>query len=139
MPNKSIEKRRESWRKSSQEYRLTHADECKEYGKDWVKLHKEKVNYNISAYRKKLKNEAIRFYGGKCACCGENHEIFLTIDHINGNGNKHRKELGNQKIYYWLKVHKYPSGFRVLCMNCNWARGVFGYCPHERKAENALA
>lgn len=90
-------------------------------------------------YRKKrfdLKMEAFRAYGGsKCSCCGETRVEFLTIDHIDGNGGvsrdaTHRKGEG---LYRWLKKNGWPSGFRVLCMNCNFAYGHAGYCPHERE------
>lgn len=72
-----------------------------------------------------------------CACCKETHEEFLSIDHIAGNGNKHRKEDPSAvKIYRWLKNHNFPEGFRVLCMNCNHSLGHFGYCPHNPKENN---
>jgi hypothetical protein len=34
---------------------------------------------------------------------------------------------------FWLKRNGYPKGFRVLCHNCNSARGLYGYCPHKRR------
>ena len=74
-------------------------------------------------------------YGGICACCRETALQFLTIDHINGNGNEHRRELkmgGGKSFYYWLRRNGYPKGYQVLCMNCNWSRGVYGFCPHEK-------
>ncbi len=46
----------------------------------------------------------------------------LTIDHINNDGAKHRKEIGQSKIYIWLKTHKYPTGYQVLCMNCQFKK-----------------
>jgi hypothetical protein len=74
----------------------------------------------------------------KCECCGESHEEFLTIDHINGGGNKHRAEIaaksrsgGGSVTYKWLIKNKFPSGFRVLCSNCNTSYGRLGYCPHK--------
>lgn len=71
----------------------------------------------------------------RCACCYESRLEFLSIDHINGGGNKHRKELARHYvgIYQWLEKSSYPSGFRVLCMNCNTAIGFYGYCPHQRQ------
>lgn len=42
---------------------------------------------------------ALTYYSNgtlKCACCGDGHIEFLTIDHINGDGNKHRKEIGQR-------------------------------------------
>jgi hypothetical protein len=99
---------------------------------------------NAQHYRQKgkefhirLKYAAFNAYGGaKCACCDETSIEFLTIDHINGHGNDHRRQIGGSgyKTYQWLKKNAYPSGFRVLCFNCNSARGAFGYCPHERQS-----
>jgi hypothetical protein len=86
--------------------------------------------------RQALKMEVFRAYGGpSCACCGEDKHEFLSIDHIDGHGAEHRKQITNNprngsNLYHWLKKHDFPSGFRVLCMNCNFAMGHFGYCPH---------
>jgi hypothetical protein len=56
---------------------------------------------------------------------------FLTMDHINGGGNQHRKKI-KESIYRWLYHNNFPSGFRVLCANCNMSYGLFGYCPHKK-------
>lgn len=69
-----------------------------------------------------------------CACCGEDKVEFLAIDHINGGGNKHRKSVGNNSLFRWLKSNNYPEGYRVLCNNCNFSLGAYGYCPHQTKA-----
>jgi hypothetical protein len=71
--------------------------------------------------------------GPVCACkgCDSRNIEFLVIDHVDGGGNLHRKQIKNKSIYLWLKNNNYPSGFRVLCWNCNNSRGSFGYCPHE--------
>ena len=59
---------------------------------------------------------------------------FLAIDHINGGGNKHRKELKNDKLPGWLAKNNFPEGFRILCHNCNMALGFYGFCPHQKEA-----
>ena len=83
-------------------------------------------------YRQKLKREALEAYGNECECCGENNSVFLCIDHLNGNGNKHRREVGyGDTFFQWLRREKYPSGFRVLCWNCNMAIHFLGHCPHQ--------
>ena len=85
-------------------------------------------------YRRKLKLDILIAYSGnppKCACCGELHFEFLTVDHVNNNGNKHRKALGRPNIYDILRKNNYPLGYRILCMNCNFALGHYGYCPHS--------
>jgi hypothetical protein len=80
-------------------------------------------------------------YGGcVCVCCGESEISFLTIDHINGNGNRHRREIFNGKtsyrIYPWLIKNNFPPGFQVLCFNCNCGKQVNGgTCPHKDMKE----
>jgi len=101
---------------------------------------------NLSAKFKRkrfdIKMESFQAYGGPvCTCCGEAHIEFLTIDHIHGNGGvprnaRHRKGEG---LYRWLKKEGWPEGFRVLCMNCNFAHGHAGYCPHEREAKGSYS
>lgn len=87
--------------------------------------------------RARLKADVLAHYSKtptpSCACCGESRYEFLSIDHIDGSGAKHRKTIGKRVIWAWLRRHNYPPGFQVLCMNCNWAKGKLGYCPHERE------
>ncbi len=85
----------------------------------------------------KLRQSAIQAYGGNlCACCGETEPRFLTLDHINNDGAKHRKEIGDNGrgagIYKWLRDNGYPPGFQILCMNCNHGKAMNnGICPHK--------
>ena len=81
-----------------------------------------------STYLRRI--EIMNHYGGKCTCCGENELKFLSIDHINGNGRKHRQQI-KINIYSWLKKNKYPTGFQILCYNCNLSKGFYGQCPHK--------
>jgi hypothetical protein len=97
--------------------------------------HKEASLANGLSYRSSLKLSAMNAYGGaKCACCGETLVEGLTIDHVNGDGAKHRQENGmisSSSIYLWLKKNGYPRGFQVLCGTCNLAKGTSDHCPHE--------
>ena len=86
-------------------------------------------------YRLNIKVEVIAHYGGKCACCGEAELSVLCIDHINGGGNKHRKEIGvgsGYRFHRWLRDQGYPEGFQVLCANCNLSKHLLGACHHQR-------
>lgn len=88
-------------------------------------------------YRALLRLEVFRAYGNKCVCCGETTTLFLTIDHINGNGNAHRKSINRSSgagFYSWLKQHNYPPEFQLMCYNCNMGRQRNGgTCPHMDK------
>jgi hypothetical protein len=82
-----------------------------------------------------LRQAALVAYSGPrpfCACCGDGISQFLALDHIDGGGHQHRKKLGGGGFWTWLKRNGYPSGFRVLCHNCNLGRQVNGgACPHD--------
>lgn len=93
---------------------------------------RKRVNLKQRELWMKDRIKCLTKYGGVCACCKEGRYEFLAIDHINGGGNKHRKEIGG-KLVRWLKKNNYPEGFRVLCHNCNHSRGMYGYCPHKHE------
>lgn len=107
--------------------------------KRWANTHpkERKKNYDrLRRYRQGFRDKVLDHYGRKCACCGETHEAFLTIDHINGGGRKHRLAIGaclSYILYRWIIEHNYPRNFQVLCFNCNIAKGQYGKCPHERQ------
>lgn len=89
-----------------------------------------------------IKEIVFKHYSGSevpyCACCGDTTYEFLTIDHIDGDGAEHKRKngySGGSGTYHWLIKNNFPEGFRVLCWNCNSARGFFGYCPHENIQE----
>lgn len=73
----------------------------------------------------------------KCVCCGEETLIFLTIDHINGGGRQHHKEITGE-MYGWIERNDYPSMFQTLCMNCNYGKHQNGgTCPHQEQLKAA--
>ncbi len=79
-------------------------------------------------------------YGGyRCACCGETEPTFLTIDHLNNGGTRHRRRVGNGcAMLGWLRRRGYPRGFQVLCSNCNHGRyRNGGDCAHKRRKNEA--
>lgn len=87
----------------------------------------------ISLKRVLLKKEVMMNYGGKCQCCEIDDLIYLTIDHINNDGAKHRKETTD--LYHWLKKNNYPeNNFQILCFNCNMGKYLNGgQCPHIKE------
>ena len=87
-----------------------------------------------------VKLDAFDAYGGRvCGCCGIDIVEFLTLDHMDGDGAAHRRKIGRNKIYFWVKENNYPVGFQVLCMNCNFAKGIYGVCPHKSRFISGFA
>jgi hypothetical protein len=107
-------------------YRLEHLEEARERShKYYQKYHKDikektKKYYFYWKYYNKFRT-LFHYSDGKLSClhCGENIFELLTIDHILGGGNKHRKAMGLKNIYVWLRRNNFPSGYQVLCYNCN--------------------
>jgi len=96
-----------------------------EYSRQHYLENKERILPTKKLYRDRIKIEVFSTYCPgeiKCACCQIKYLPFLTIDHINRDGADHRKQQGNgfggYKFYLWLKRNDYPTGFRVLCFNC---------------------
>lgn len=114
-------KRRDRYR-SDEKYRVSQNKGTREWG---------------DKYRRDNKKKVFEHYGYSCKCCGEEEPKFLSIDHVEGDGSKHRKSLRHNNIYIWLVKNGFPSGFQVLCHNCN--HGSFlngGVCPHQTKRKN---
>jgi hypothetical protein len=160
VPHKDPEARRAYHREYAKKWREEHPEQYRErrakwnaanrdknrgYTKKYYELHREQeiirqVRGNARRYRR-LRLEALQYYGGQepeCACCGEWHLSFLALDHIAGGGTQHRKDLNAASLNIWefLRREEYPIGYRVLCHNCNGARGYYGSCPHEDERAN---
>ena len=89
-------------------------------------------------YRDKLRQQILTAYGSKCTCCGSVQ--FLQVDHINGNGRQHRKELGGSgtQVYRYITKNNFPSEFQLLCKVCNYAKDTHIVCPillHEEEGK----
>lgn len=103
-------------------YYLKHQKEMKEYSEKW---------------RQQIKKECLLYYGkGKisCSCCGETEKKFLVLDHINGEGNKHRRDIKRRgwSLCLWAIQNNFPPIFQILCMNCNGGKELNnGICPHK--------
>lgn len=154
---------KESENAGSRAYYAAHTDECKQMVRDWRKANPEKVKefkHNETQrnlprelgkiiawkrdnperareadreYRRKVKQEFVDAYGGKCSCCGIAILEFLTCEHLKKDGSVDRKKhfLGI-KMYLKAKREGYPKDrYTALCMNCNFAERHGKICPHK--------
>lgn len=80
------------------------------------------------------RSACIKAYGSTCNCCGESKDSFLQIDHIDDDGNIHRQteDVKRMGLFKWLIRWNFPTGFQILCANCNHSKRVMhGICEHE--------
>ncbi|MEK6880498.1 MAG: hypothetical protein AABY22_12855 [Nanoarchaeota archaeon] len=111
----------------------------------WEKKNKESIAIRKKIYwnkrRYEVREKVIGHYSNNtfmCLCYGCYNDFieFLEVDHIEGGGSAHLKKLGIKgglSFYIWLVKNNFPSGFQVLCSNCNGSKGKYGYCPHWHK------
>lgn len=125
--NKERKRKRDATRrKKDPEFFLT-------VSRQWRAANPGKSGESRRKSNRKLKAEMFAAYGSKCKCCGETREQFLTLDHIGGGGNEHRRRLGHSRGS-WVELRRlgWPQDkYRLLCMNCNWVRRLGAACPHE--------
>lgn len=108
---------------------------CLDKHNAWYKTSDYRDRYTIK--RAEDKRAVMDHYGGKCFCCGEAEPCFLAIDHINGDGNSHRRKIGKwgSGFFKWLIENDFPDGFQILCHNCNMGKHLNGgTCPHQTKS-----
>lgn len=103
-------------------YREKRLAEKKEYHKKTYPITKEKVLMHYT-------NGIMRC---QCHKCDVTNPHFLTIDHVNGDGAAHKKQIKNRRLYQWLIANNFPDGFTVLCYNCNCSKGANNVCGHFR-------
>lgn len=134
-------RRSKIWQKNNREHvykvrrkwRKNNPDKINLYAKKYRIKYRDKIRKRENAHLQKLRIKALTYYGGvppECRCCKEKYIEFLSLDHINGGGNKHREKI-KRSIWFWLQSKNYPKGFQVLCHNCNSAKAFYKRCPHE--------
>lgn len=133
----------------SRKWYLANKEKAKQSSYNWQKTHRKERNIIVRRslhkkwrlildknriYNEKRRKLVLQHYGGLCVCCKEKEYKFLTIDHINNDGAKQNRELktnGGSRIVQWLIKNNYPSGYTILCYNCNCGRyRNKGVCPH---------
>jgi hypothetical protein len=129
------ERRKQKWDSLTEEEKFERTKYYRKYREDFTTQALEKERARGRSYQRKLKIEIVTHYSnGSMKCMNPNCQVpggasdilCLCIDHINGGGNIHTKELkeNGTNLYQWLKKQKFPAGFQVLCANCNMIKKV---------------
>jgi hypothetical protein len=73
--------------------------------------------------RQELRKQVLLKLGNECIKCGNKDYRVLQVDHVDGNGNKERKEqgMGNGSTTKYLKriLDNTTNSYQLLCANCN--------------------
>jgi hypothetical protein len=104
-------------------------------------------NAAMKIRRQEIREKVFAAYGGyKCVCCGESGRSFLTLDHINNDGGKFRKEIlgtrtaAGYHTYKWLLKNNCPPVVQVMCMNCQHSKAQNkGICEHTKERVTTIS
>jgi len=138
-----VYKTTEAQRQASQRYYQKHREELKQQGREYYWQNREeliqrkrkfrvenrdKIRAQDKAFRLRQKMKVLTYYSNgqlRCVRCGIDDLDVLCIDHIEGGGTKHTAIVGTGgKFYSWLISQGFPSGYQVLCHNCNWKKRI---------------
>lgn len=103
---------------------LENHEEQLERHRKYRETHREQGRRKGRIYNQRMKSLVLFHYSSgvpTCAHCGFCDIRALSIDHINGGGSRHQREISNT-IYRWLINNDFPDGYQVLCMNCQFIK-----------------
>jgi hypothetical protein len=132
IPPLTDEEKRLRHNKSNRKYREKNKKKCLKYEREYQKQNIKKIKKQKQNLEQKIKKEIFELLGNKCnnPDCPIPHDKMdiraLQIDHINGGGNKERKEM---KLYGY-RFYKYilysikngSKDYQLLCAYCNWIK-----------------
>lgn len=118
---------KEKGKATRKRYNQEHQEQCNETTARWRQRNSIKARERDNELNHLLKIETLSHYAGgiaHCAFCNITDIDILTIDHIDNNGNEHRRSLGlngrsGVRFYRWLRYNNFPEGYQTLCFNCN--------------------
>lgn len=94
-------------------------------GRAWYAANPDRRRRHEREYRQRQRLAVLSHYSNgllACAHCPFNIVDALELDHIANDGAAHRREVSTRKLYGGLIATGFPSGYQVLCRNCNWLK-----------------
>ena len=129
-----------SWKKHSQarlhkrrEERTQSPNDTRRKDTEYRKANRGRLREYTRMYHRRIVDEFVSAYGGKCICCGETEPAFLTLDHMSNESRKPHKGMLGKAILLELRRRGWPQEeYRLHCFNCNLGRErTGGTCPHK--------
>lgn len=112
-----------SMRARAKEHHYQNAEKLKQKMRDRYAQNREQKKRRVRLDRSIERSRVLVFLGGRCEWCGVNDSRLLQVDHINGGGQKERRNLGWAGIE--KRVFKCPPDYQLLCANCNLIKKWF--------------
>jgi hypothetical protein len=101
----------------------------------------------LAAYTVKIRAFQILAVCGRICCveCGDRRWDVLHADHVNNDGYRHRKQIGQggkgagKRVYHWVLQHPGEARrcFQLLCADCHQLKTIYGFVPSTRSSEEA--
>jgi hypothetical protein len=126
------EEENEASRGRAAQWRLANPGRAREAVRRSYEANRDKYLGRMRRRAAQRKALVLAHYGEECACCGTTAR--LSIDHIDGGGGAHRRELygdprkGGGQFIDWLISNGFPSGYQILCVPCNTSKGERERC-----------
>jgi 5-methylcytosine-specific restriction endonuclease McrA len=108
-------------------YRAANKDRISSTLSAYKTKHKEKILTQTKRSHQYYRDLVFSHYGKACNICGSTNN--LSLDHKDGTGAQHRKELFGHKnaagsnFYHWVVTNSYPENLQTLCTTCNGLKG----------------
>lgn len=132
-------------REKNLRWQARNPERVKEIGLAYRRAHREKAKAQSTEWRRKMVLAVKLDLGAVCRCCGEAELELLTVDHINDDAWKRRREKGYGGPHsYYMEIKRafasedeeaiktVKSKYQLLCYNCN-ASKKNGECVHTRE------
>jgi hypothetical protein len=121
----------EAGRESQRRYREANLEVARENWRRWNAANLEAGRERVRRRTAHMQALVFNHYGWRCACCGTTKA--LSIDHVNGDGKRHRETLFGRSnestmLYLWLIRQGFPPGFQTLCRPCNAIKAGGAHC-----------
>jgi len=129
LTDKQKQERAEIRKMKRKKYKKDNHDRLMEHQRKYKRNKQEKIRQEVF----------LKIGNGKCHCCNESNQRFLTLHHVNHDGYLHRKERTVHQIYKDILDGNCDYEIIVLCYNCNCGIQLSPskICPHKTEEDNA--
>lgn len=87
----------------------------------WRNMNKAHSREYHRQWSEEQREAIITILGGRCRKCGFTDRRALQVDHVDGGGNKERKDT-KRATPTLARIIRYRSKYQLLCANCNWIK-----------------